>query len=182
MIRAVNVGEISDIARVAHEANRAYCKTLGDDSQLPWVDAPLWQRQSAFGGVDAIVSGEITEPEGAHKSWMARKIADGWGYGKEKDPGLKTHPCLIPFGELSDEQQRKDYLFFAVVQALLTAEDQGRNYIIFRCDIDKSTVVSVLDKSRGEDVYVGVAECPDIRTAGIVKDALEHRESEEVTL
>ena len=57
-----------------------------------------------------------------------------------------------------------------------------RKYIIFRCDIDKSTVVSVLDKSRGADVYVGVAECPDIRTAGIVMDALIHREKDEVAL
>ena len=60
--------------------------------------------------------------------------------------------------------------------------DHPRKYIIFRCDVDKSTVVSVLDTSRGTDVYVGVAECPDIRTAGVVMDALKHREKDGVAL
>jgi hypothetical protein len=27
------------IARVAYEANRAYCRTIGDDSQKPWDEA-----------------------------------------------------------------------------------------------------------------------------------------------
>jgi len=30
------------IARVTREVNRAYCLALGDDSQLPWNDAPQW--------------------------------------------------------------------------------------------------------------------------------------------
>ena len=32
--------QTEQIARVCHEVNRAYCKALGDESQLPWVDAP----------------------------------------------------------------------------------------------------------------------------------------------
>lgn len=39
------------IARVAHEVNRAYCKALGDDSQEVWELAPQWQRDSAIVGV-----------------------------------------------------------------------------------------------------------------------------------
>ncbi len=39
------------IARVAHEVNRAYCQALGDNSQPAWEDAPQWQRDSAMLGV-----------------------------------------------------------------------------------------------------------------------------------
>ena len=29
-----------DIAQICHAANRAYCQLLGDNSQLPWSEAP----------------------------------------------------------------------------------------------------------------------------------------------
>ena len=44
--------DVTQIAIICHEANRAYCKTLGDDSQLPWADAPQWQRDSIIAGVE----------------------------------------------------------------------------------------------------------------------------------
>jgi hypothetical protein len=34
------------------------------------------------------------------------------------DEGTKTHPCLVPFADLPEDQQRKDALFIAIVQAL----------------------------------------------------------------
>lgn len=42
---------IQGIARVCHEANRGYCISMGDKSQLPWDEAPAWQRGSAVQGV-----------------------------------------------------------------------------------------------------------------------------------
>lgn len=39
---------IEEIAKVCHEANRGYCKALGDDSQLPWDEAPQWAKTSAI--------------------------------------------------------------------------------------------------------------------------------------
>lgn len=108
---------VDDIARITHETNRAYCRTLGDDSQLPWDDAPDWQRASAIKGVTGILDGTITKPEQSHESWLAEKAATGWVYGAVKDPILKTHPCFVPYEELPPEQQVKDALFFAVVNA-----------------------------------------------------------------
>ncbi len=32
------------IAKVCHEANRAYCQTIGDNSQLAWEQAEEWQQ------------------------------------------------------------------------------------------------------------------------------------------
>jgi hypothetical protein len=111
--------QLLDIARVCHEANRAYCATLGDSSQVAFDAAPEWQRQSALTGVSKIAAGETTRPEQSHESWLAEKQATGWKYGEVKDAEAKTHPCFVPFAELPPEQQLKDHLFFAVASALL---------------------------------------------------------------
>ncbi len=107
---------IADIARVCHEANRAYCATLGDTSQPAWDDAPQWQTASAIAGVRFALEGGKT-PEDSHKSWLAQKAADGWKYGPVKDADLKEHPCFVPYGELPAAQRRKDHIFLAVVGA-----------------------------------------------------------------
>ena len=108
---------LDHIARVCHEVNRAYCEALGDHSQVPWEDAPEWQRESARMGVDLHLSGDFG-PEVSHISWMSNKASEGWIYGPVKDPEKKKHPCMVPFGELPREQQAKDYIFRAIVHAL----------------------------------------------------------------
>lgn len=110
-----------EIARVCHEVNRAYCQSLGDDSQPPWEDAPEWQRASALVGVDLHVKNPDAGPRASHESWVRQKVADGWRYGETKDPGAKTHPCIVPFDQLPREQQAKDFIFRAVVHALVSA-------------------------------------------------------------
>ena len=105
------------IARVAHEVNRAYCQSLGDMSQPTWEDAPEWQRSSARMGVDLHTMGNFG-PEASHISWAKQKIEEGWVYGPEKNPEAKTHPCIVPFDQLPREQQAKDFIFRAIVHAL----------------------------------------------------------------
>ena len=113
--------QAQDIARVAHEVNRAYCQALGDDSQPAWEDAPEWQRSSAVSGVQFHLDNPAAGPEASHDSWLAQKCAEGWAYGEVKDPEAKTHPCFVPFDELPTAQQAKDYLFRAAVHALREA-------------------------------------------------------------
>lgn len=112
------------IARVAHEVNRAYCQALGDQSQPAWEDAPQWQRDSALLGVKLHTENPDAGPQASHESWMHQKISEGWTYGPVKAPKLKEHPCLVPFAELPLEQQAKDFLFRGVVHALHTASEQ----------------------------------------------------------
>jgi RyR domain len=107
----------AEIARVAHEVNKAYCEALGDTSQPAWADAPQWQRDSALLGVELHTSGDHG-PEASHESWMAQKVADGWVYGPIKDHAAKQHPCMVAFDQLPKEQQAKDFIFRAVVHAL----------------------------------------------------------------
>ncbi len=106
-------------ARAAHEANRAYCIAIGDDSQPSWERAPDWQQSSARNGVDGALAGNT--PEQSHEIWLAEKVATGWKYGPVKDPDLKEHPCMVPYADLPAEQRAKDALFLAVVRAVASA-------------------------------------------------------------
>lgn len=106
------------IAQVAHEVNRAYCASIGDDSQPAWADAPDWQRASALAGVDMHLANPDATPEQSHESWLAVKLADGWTYGEVKNAELKQHPCFMPYADLPAAQKTKDYLFRSVVHAM----------------------------------------------------------------
>lgn len=107
-----------EIAKMVHEVNRAYCKALGDTSQLSWEDAPQWQKDSALKGVLFHASNPEYGPENSHESWLAEKNSTGWVYGVEKDEEKKTHPCMVPYNKLPVEQQAKDYIFKAIVDQL----------------------------------------------------------------
>ena len=107
------------IARACHEVNRTFCEFIGDHSQMPWNEAPQWQRDSAVSGVRGVLDGNIKTAEAQHESWCAQKVSDGWVYGPVKDAEAKTHPCLVPYNELPVEQQMKDHLFRAVAASFV---------------------------------------------------------------
>ena len=117
---ATSGASMDQIAKVAHEVNRAYCQALGDNSQPSYEDAPEWQRASARMGVDLHTMGNFG-PEASHISWMKQKLDEGWKYGPVKDPEKKEHPCIVPFDQLPVEQQAKDHLFRGVVHAVSDA-------------------------------------------------------------
>lgn len=110
--------DIEKIAQATHEINRLYCQFLGDDSQVPWSQAPQWQRESAIAGVKAVIDGTAKTPQEQHEAWVKQKRDDGWAYGQIKDADKKTHPCLVSYDELPIAQQRKDSIFMAVVEGL----------------------------------------------------------------
>lgn len=107
-----------DIARVCHEVNRAYCQAIGDHSQVPWNEASPEQRSSCRQGVMAHIENPTMTPEESHESWMQYKLDHGWKWGPEKNEYVKTHPCLVPYLQLPQEQRVKDHLFRAVVHQL----------------------------------------------------------------
>lgn len=109
--------EKTQIAKIAHEANRALCIAFGDNSQPVWENAPDWQVQSALDGVDFHLSNPDAPPSYSHDNWYKFKEADGWTYGTVKNPDLKQHPCMVPFSELSPQDKAKDYVFSAIVRA-----------------------------------------------------------------
>ena len=101
-----------------HAANKAWCEANGDNSQKDWKEAEGWQRESAIKGVEFRLNNPEAGKDSQHNAWMADKIAAGWVYGEVKDADAKTHPCIVPFEQLPEFQQKKDALFCAVVDSL----------------------------------------------------------------
>lgn len=111
--------KIEACARAAHEVNRAYCVAIGDNSQVPWEQAPDWQRTSAKNGVVGALAGNT--PEQSHESWLTEKAATGWHFGPTKDAEKKTHPCFVPYAELPESQRAKDDLYLSTVRSVAKA-------------------------------------------------------------
>ena len=54
-----------------------------------------------------------------HEVWAAKRIAEGWKIGSQRDDSAKTHPCLVPYDELPESE--KDYDRDVVEQVLKAA-------------------------------------------------------------
>ena len=43
-----------------------------------------------------------------HEVWAESRIKQGWKYGEQRNDELKTHPCLVPYEELPEEEKEYD--------------------------------------------------------------------------
>lgn len=43
-----------------------------------------------------------------HETWAETRISQGWTYGKQRDDEKKTHPCLVPYEDLPEEEKEYD--------------------------------------------------------------------------
>lgn len=43
-----------------------------------------------------------------HEVWAETRINQGWTYGEQRNDELKTHPCLVPYEELPEEEKEYD--------------------------------------------------------------------------
>jgi ryanodine receptor 2 len=43
-----------------------------------------------------------------HEVWAETRVRQGWTYGEQRNDELKTHPCLIPYEELPEEEKEYD--------------------------------------------------------------------------
>jgi hypothetical protein len=107
------------IAKVCHQANKAWCEANGDGSQQNWDYAEQWQQESALKGVQFARENPTAGHDAQHNAWMADKIDNGWVCGELKDADKKTHPCIVPFENLPEFQQKKDALFSNIVKTLI---------------------------------------------------------------
>lgn len=117
------------IAEICHEANRAICESLPDPATTTppiWDLCPRWQQASILAGVRFVLENPEGSPQETHESWSADKISHGWKYGAVKDGDAKTHPCLVPYGDLPAHQKAKDFVFRAIVLACSKINNQER--------------------------------------------------------
>ena len=109
---------INKIAEVCHENNRAYCESVGDFSNPPWRFVTEEKQKLIESGVRFHLANPDANPKSSHEKWVTDHQAAGWVYGKVKDEDKKTHPSMVPYGELSQHEKTKDYLFTAMVNTL----------------------------------------------------------------
>ncbi|MFW9872159.1 MAG: RyR domain-containing protein [Candidatus Thorarchaeota archaeon] len=114
--------EIEKIAKLCHQVNRAYCKSIGDESHRNWDVCDEWQKESAINGVKYHLENNTTTPEDSHINWLKQKQEEGWKYGEVKDVEKKEHPCFVPYEKLPTEQKSKDYIFKAICDFFKKAE------------------------------------------------------------
>lgn len=107
------------IARTVHAAMRAWANAHAPQAPMPdWEDAPDWMHASTYESVDFVLANPEANDGHQHEQWMDQKRRDGWTFGAKKDEKKKTHPMMVPFRDLPDEEQRKDALLKAIVLAL----------------------------------------------------------------
>ena len=53
---------------------------------------------------------ELTEQlaENAHDNWAELRIKEGWAWGDKRDDANKTHPDLVPYGNLLESEREYD--------------------------------------------------------------------------
>ena len=70
---------------------------------------------------------KLPTPEEAHNSWMKSYLKMGWKYGPARNPEKKTHPDLIPYWELPQDERDKDAIFLSfvfLVKQVLNEDDE----------------------------------------------------------
>jgi hypothetical protein len=99
----------------------------GARMQAAAVDAPVipepWPARderfrTQFLDVIAMMCGpdRKSSPEELHDDWTRAYEAMGWQYGPTRDPEAKTHPDMVPFGDLEQREQDKDAVFVALCE------------------------------------------------------------------
>ena len=43
-----------------------------------------------------------------HEVWAETRLKQGWKYGEQRNDELKTHPCLVPYEDLPEEEKEYD--------------------------------------------------------------------------
>lgn len=119
---------IEEVAKAAHEANRG----ISEGNPLSWDDSSEEIRQSAIDGVKSVINDPTITPEKSHNNWMRWRESNGWVFGEVKDEEAKTHPCMVPYNELPEDERVKDQVFVDTVKSELMkhkAADIGENDI-----------------------------------------------------
>lgn len=116
--------KVRALARIVHEANRAFCESIGDTSLVPWDETDKEIQDSAIDGVQRVLDDPKITPKDLHDEWVIGKVEDGWVYGEEKDEEAKTHPCLVDYKLLPVAQRYKDSLFLNIILSYIEFKKQ----------------------------------------------------------
>lgn len=104
---------LEQVAIVCHQGNIAAQIAAGETPSPRWVWMRPEIKESTREGIRNAMAGST--PEEMHASWSKNRLDAGWVYGEVKDEVAMTHPCLVPYSELPEEQRVKDAVMLDVV-------------------------------------------------------------------
>ncbi|MAE02328.1 RyR domain-containing protein [Pseudoalteromonas lipolytica] len=113
--------QITAIAKMCHETNRAYLLVIRESAK-PWEQLDQQDKDSTIEQVAFYILNEGADVSAWHDAWTAKMIVAGWKYGPKRSIKNKTHECLKPFHHLPEKQQVKDALFHSVVSQAIHVE------------------------------------------------------------
>jgi RyR domain-containing protein len=155
--------QLAKIARVCHEAFRAWCASLGDTTKPPWEQAEEWRRDFAVNGVRQVLNG--ASPSDIHDLWRSRRQAAGWTHGDQKAPRLRKTPNLVPYDQLRNPDEMKKAALFTST-ALTLGCGVERWAVKTLTDPDAPRVdLSPVDSSVHELVALAAPPSPTTRVA-----------------
>ena len=70
--------------------------------------------------------------ENNHDQWARQRIEDGWTYGPQRDDVRKTHPDLVRYGDVPEDE--KEYDRTSVVETLKVILTLGYQIVPSRTD------------------------------------------------
>lgn len=120
-MKTINVETVAQMCHVANVVYSNACTGLMMQ-QKSWDELGIGEKKGRIEAIRKISSGEIMAPRQNHDAWMKARRAEGWVYGVTKDEDNKTHPCLVDYDELPEEQRVKDDIFFSIIFGLLERE------------------------------------------------------------
>lgn len=112
-------------ARCAHSAAMQWAQRVGENTLAEFDKLDGSTFGSILRGVHLLMVDPNVTPQMSHEAWFEGKVAEGWVYGPVKDFEKKTHPCCLPYDQLSSADRAKDILFRGVVLTALSVYDMG---------------------------------------------------------
>lgn len=83
----------------------------------PWPQRDAKFRTQFLDVIDMMTGDDRkSSPEELHDDWVRAYEDMGWEYGPTRDTEKKTHPDMVPFGELGFREQIKDAVFVALCE------------------------------------------------------------------
>lgn len=116
--RPLDEAQTMRIARVVHEAVRAFQAANDQPAAPPWSRAPKWMKTASAEAIAFRLANPGAGPSAQHDQWMSEKLAAGWKRGKVKDGVKKTHPLMVPYTALPLVERQKDALVAAIIDSL----------------------------------------------------------------
>ena len=114
---------IEDIAKVAHQTNKAYIEVNGDHSQPNWEDCSDDRRNSTCKHVEFILRNPLVTPDELHRFYVETKLKEGWVWSSVYDGERKCDPILAHYSNLSIVSRVSILLFRQTAVTLLPLLD-----------------------------------------------------------